>query len=315
MKRCALCLTLLLVFVSNSQSYAQASPVSVCLSSCVQLDKPAIRVVALNWSVAEMLLTLDITPVGVTQGNGYRKWQTNTPELPETVTEVGTRQEPNLAAIMALNPDLIIGYEFRHRRILSSLQSIAPTLLYQQFPTLSQSEFRYFDESQKIFLAIAEATDKQQKALSQLEEMHTRLAELKQQLADAGLANMDVSYGKFVGMGYGLRIFTDISLAGSISEELGLNYTWRDGLPGKDFTHLQLEQLPALQNSHLLLAGNQVDGERMMHSPVWPLLPFVQNNDISEIPPLFSFGGPLSAIKMAEAFTQSLLTRQENLHD
>lgn len=311
MKRYALWLTLLLSF--GNVSFAQST--SVCLSTCVELPKPALRVVALNWSVVEMLLTLDIVPVGVTQGNGYRKWQTNHPALPKNVTEIGSRQEPSLAAIAALKPDLIIGYEFRHRRILNSLQSIAPTLLYQQFPRASQTDFRYFEQSQAVFLGVAKALNKTEKAKATIKTLDRRLAELKQQLSDAGLADTKISFGKFVGMGYGLRVFTDISLAGSIINELGLEYTWHDGLPGKDFTHLQLEQLPALQNSHLLLAGNQVDGERMMHSPVWPLLPFVQNNNSSDVPPLFSFGGPLSAIKMAEAFSQSLLTWQENSHD
>ncbi|MEO9275974.1 iron-siderophore ABC transporter substrate-binding protein [Marinomonas sp. 5E14-1] len=313
MKRYALWLTLLLCFLS-SHSFS-ATPTSICLSTCVELPKPALRVVALNWSVAEMLLTLDIVPVGVTQGNGYRKWQTNYPVLPESVTEIGSRQEPSLAAIAKLNPDLIIGYEFRHRKILNSLQSIAPTLLYRQFPDASQTSFRYFEQSQKVFLGVAKAVNETEKAQSIIRSLSQRLAELKQQLSDAGLANTKVTFGKFVGMGYGLRIFTKISLAGSIIDELGLEYTWQDGLPGKDFTHLQLEQLPALNNSHLFLAGNQVDGERMMHSPVWPLLPFVQNNNSSDVPPLFSFGGPLSALKMAEAFSQSLLTWQENSHD
>ncbi|MBD5770791.1 ABC transporter substrate-binding protein [Marinomonas colpomeniae] len=313
MKRYAMCLTLLLSFFGSHTSHAEST--SACLSTCIELPKAALRVVALNWTVAEMLLTLDIVPVGVTQGNGYRKWQTNHPALPKTVTEIGSRQEPNLAAIAKLKPDLIIGYEFRHRRILSSLKTIAPTLLYQQFPNALQTEFSYFKQSQDVFLEIAKTLHKTPEAKVTIQTMHQRLEELKQQLTEAGLANSQVSYGKFVGMGYGLRMFTNKSLAGAISNQLGLDYSWQDGLLGKDFTHLQLEQLPTLKNSHLILAGNQVDSERMMESPVWPLLPFVKQNKFSEVPPLFSFGGPLSAIKMAEAFTQSLLTWQQNPHD
>jgi len=49
------------------------------------------RTVALNWSAAEMLLSLGIKPVGLTSINGYRKWQSNHPALPEGVAEVGNR--------------------------------------------------------------------------------------------------------------------------------------------------------------------------------------------------------------------------------
>ncbi|WP_163133083.1 iron-siderophore ABC transporter substrate-binding protein [Agarivorans sp. Alg241-V36] len=288
-----------------------ATGTQVCLSNCVSLKQPAKRVIALNWSAAEMLLSLEVVPVGVTLLKGYKKWQTNHPAMPDSVTEIGRRQEPDLATIARLKPDLIIGYEFRHRRILDALEQIAPTLLYQQFPSAEQTDFSYFEQSQAVFSGIAQLLDKSALAEEKLQHLHQRLSQLKQQLASNGLANKPVAYAKFVGMGYGLRVFTNKSLAGAISQQLGLNYVWLQGLPGKDFTHLQLEQLPKLNNSHLLLAGNQVDGERMMHSPVWPLLPFVQQNQFSDVAPLFSFGGPLSSIKMAESFAQSLLLWQE----
>ena len=301
-----------LLLLSSHFSYGLTT---VCLTTCVNLTKPVTKVVALNWTVTEMLLTLDIVPIGVTEGKGYRKWQTNHPQLPDSVTEIGRRQEPNLAAIAALKPDLIIGYEFRHRHILESLNKIAPTLLYQQFANASQPNFSYFETSQRVFLSIAQTVNKTTEAETITASMNQTLTQLKQQLAQAGLANLPVSYGKFVGMGYGLRMFNNKSLAGEIAQQLGLNYTWHSALPGKDFTHLQLEQLPELNNTHLILAGNQVDSERMMQSPVWPFLPFAKQNNQSHVEPLFSFGGPLSSLKMAEAFTQSLLTWQEYSND
>jgi len=287
----------------------------VCLTTCIDLPKPALKVVALNWTTAEMLLSLDIVPVGITEGKGYRKWQTNNPTLPDTVSEIGRRQEPNLAAIAKLKPDLIIGYEFRHRHILHSLNQIAPTLLYQQFGNLSQPNFSYFETSQQVFLTIANAVDKTAEAEQIIMSLSQELEMLKQQLVKAGLENKPVSYGKFVGMGYGLRMFNNKSLAGEIAQQLGLQYTWESALPGKDFTHLQLEQLPELHNTHLILAGNQVDSERMMQSPVWPLLPFARQHNLSHVPPLFSFGGPRSSLKMAHAFTDSLLNWQNKTND
>ncbi|MFB9133811.1 ABC transporter substrate-binding protein [Vibrio olivae] len=296
---------------------SQANPTNfggqyqACLSTCVTLDKPALRVVALNWSAAEMLLSLGVEPVGVTEIKGYKKWQTNHPQLNASAVEIGRRQEPNLTEIAKLKPDVIIGYDFRHQRLYSMLKRIAPTLLYQQFPRVDQPDFRYFDYAQTVFRHLALLTGKVDQGQAQLNAMHATLAQLKQQLASAGLGGKSVTYGKFIGMGYGLRIFSNPSLAGSVATALGLDYHWRNTLPGKDFVHLQLEQLPHIHDTHLLLAGNQTDSERMTTSPVWPFLPFVKTHQFSSVEPLWSFGGPASITRMAKAFTQSLLDWQE----
>ena len=321
--------------VTWAETSSKISTEQVCLSTCIKLadialaelpqsaqdktlEQERLRVVALNWSATEMLLTLGITPVGVPTIDGYRKWQTNSPPLPEylpqtkqKVIELGTRQEPSLARIAALKPDLIIGYDFRHQRLLPSLTQIAPTLLYQQFPKAQQDEFRYFTQAQRVFLAIGKAVGREQRAQQQLAQMQQTLDRLKQELAAQGFANYPVSYGKFVGMGYGLRMFTQQSLAGSVAQAIGLNYQWQQGLPSKDFTHLQLEQLYLIDQQHLLIAENQIDAERMQASPVWAKLPFVAQQTHSTVPPLWSFGGPESIKKMAQAFRDALIGWQQ----
>ncbi|CDT04968.1 ABC-type Fe3+-hydroxamate transport system, periplasmic component [Vibrio coralliirubri] len=314
MRRLSCILISILTVLIPSAVYANqpsSDKEAACLSTCVSLNQPAKRVVALNWSAAEMLLSLGIKPVGITEGRGYRKWQTNNPQLPEDVAEVGRRQEPNLAVIANLKPDLIVGYDFRHQRLYPVLNQIAPTLLYQQFPRLDQPEFRYFEQAQQIFTTLAVVTGTERQAALMLDDMDKTLVKLRKAIKESGLAGTSVTYGKFVGMGYGLRIFSNHSLAGSVAEQLGLNYQWQSTLPGKDFVHLQLEQLPGVINTHLLLAGNQTDSERMTRSPVWPYLPFVKQNALSEVEPLWSFGGPKSIERMARVFTKSLLDWKE----
>ena len=73
------------------------------------------RVVTLNWSATEMLLSLGIQPVAMTSKKGYRKWQSNHPEVPDQVLEIGNRAFPNLPTIVQQNPDLIVGYPFATR--------------------------------------------------------------------------------------------------------------------------------------------------------------------------------------------------------
>jgi len=47
----------------------------------------------------------------------------------------------------------------------------------------------------------------------------------------------------------------------------------------------------------------------MMSSPLWSEHEFVKNSDIYTVPSLWSFGGPVSVIRMARAFTKVLLEK------
>ena len=46
------------------------------------------RIVSLSWALTEMLVELDVTPVGVADVDGYRQW-VGQPALPEAVVGVG----------------------------------------------------------------------------------------------------------------------------------------------------------------------------------------------------------------------------------
>lgn len=60
-----------------------------------QLDSHPKRIVALNWDLAEQLLELGVTPVGVPNIKDYTTWVVK-PTIPESVQDLGTRAEPNM---------------------------------------------------------------------------------------------------------------------------------------------------------------------------------------------------------------------------
>lgn len=85
------------------------------------------RVVALDASVIpDGLLALGKKPVGATPstGAGYPSWLE---EGMRGVESVGADGEPNLEAVAALRPDLILGYDY-HEDVYGELSGIAPTV-------------------------------------------------------------------------------------------------------------------------------------------------------------------------------------------
>src|SRR3712207_8573933 len=71
------------------------------------MEKPAERVAVLEWQQTEALLSLCVNPVGAADVKGFDTW-VSAEELPEDTTDVGTRGEPNLEALFATDPDLIV---------------------------------------------------------------------------------------------------------------------------------------------------------------------------------------------------------------
>ena len=63
--------------------------------------------VSLEWGETEMLVSLGVQPVGVADIKGYNTWNTAA-KLDGSAKDVGTRGEPSVDSIAALQPDLIV---------------------------------------------------------------------------------------------------------------------------------------------------------------------------------------------------------------
>jgi iron complex transport system substrate-binding protein len=277
----------------------------------VDLPETPTRIVALTWSHAEMLLTLGVEPLGVTNISGYVKWQSNNPPLPDTVEEVGFRSSPDLRKLRSLKPDLIVGYRFRHQRIQKQLSAIAPTAIFNQYPH-GEDQDDYPTRMRRVFMQLAKIVDKQALAERILADMDARIDQARQRVDAAQLTGQPVVFGKFVGMGLGLRVYSDHSLAGATINHLGLKNRWQAAIEGRDFSHIPLSQLYRLQDASLIYVGDlDKEGRRMIESPVWPMLPFVKEGRTYQSPSLWSFGGPESAARMAENIARLLTERAD----
>ncbi|OZG73142.1 hypothetical protein BTA51_11640 [Hahella sp. CCB-MM4] len=294
--------------LSYGQVYAAVSATHAL--GTLELPAPPKRVVALNWTAVEMLLSLDTVPVGAASIKGYRQWQSNHPELPDGVTELGSRSQVNLKAIAALKPDLIVGYPWRHRSAYEALSKIAPTALFQQYPATGEKDFLYFDVMQSNFLQLARLLDKEEEARSLLGQMWDTIAESRKSLTSAGLEGEQIVVAKAIGMGLGVRVFSPESLAGTLTTQLGLKNRWLTSIPGRDFSHIQLRELAGFSDTHVFMVGGlSRNAQQLIDSSLWPHMPFVINDQLYSTEQLWSFGGPVSAMRMADTISWRLIEK------
>jgi iron complex transport system substrate-binding protein len=86
------------------------------------------RVVTLSVGDLDTVLTLGVTPVGSTDVDPGGLPHYLDPSDVEGVAPVGSAEAPDLAAIAALQPDLILGNTLQHRPLYTQLSQIAPTV-------------------------------------------------------------------------------------------------------------------------------------------------------------------------------------------
>jgi len=87
----------------------------------VTLEAAPERIVGMSASITEMLFAIGITPVGATEGIEY-------PEAAASLPTFGMGYQPDLEALAALEPDLIIANAQLNAQIIGQLEAIAPTV-------------------------------------------------------------------------------------------------------------------------------------------------------------------------------------------
>ena len=74
-----------------------------------------------------------VQPVGNADNANYKVYVTDQAALDDSVTDIGTRSEPNMEAIAALKPDLIIANADNNSNVYDQLKAIAPTLEFDPY--------------------------------------------------------------------------------------------------------------------------------------------------------------------------------------
>ncbi len=264
----------------------------------VKLDKPAERVVVLEWTFTEDLIALGVQPVGNADNADYKLWVTPEAKLADSVTDIGTRDEPNLEAIAALKPDLIITNADNNAAIYSQLKGIAPTIEYDPYKGNGYD----YDRMVEIFKQIAVATGKTEQADKVLSELDQHYVEAKTALEKAGKANFHYALTQaFTAQNAAsLRMFKDNSVVVETLSKIGMVNDWKSDTTEKyGFSTVGIEALPAVQDSNFIYITQKTDdvfGAAMKNNSVWNELNFVKGKRTYPLDgTTWTFGGPISS--------------------
>lgn len=122
------------------------------------------RVVVLDTDKLDTMVSLGLAPVGAAQAAENQKWPAYLGSSLSATKPVGTLQAPNIEAIIALKPDLILGSKFRQAAFYDKLSKIAPTVFTEKVGVTWKENF----------LLDAEAVGKKAEAAKLLSDYQTR---------------------------------------------------------------------------------------------------------------------------------------------
>ncbi|WP_087001366.1 ABC transporter substrate-binding protein [Rhizobium sullae] len=250
------------------------------------------RIVCLEWTSAEMLVSLGVPPLAVADLKGYRDWVA-APALPLSTLDLGARGEPNLEVISALRPDLIAGaYGYGiDETIYTRFAPVFRVPFYEGMSTpLAQAEA----ETIKL-AAIVGRQDAARNLVSETmrtindtrDALHTRRA-----VPIAIISMFDDRQVRVYGRG---------SLFQDVLDRVGLVNAWTGETSQWGFSTVGIDALTAIGNARLISLDPIPPHIRIRieQSSLWTNLPCVRAGNVATIPPVWPFGGLAAAARFA----------------
>jgi ABC-type Fe3+-hydroxamate transport system substrate-binding protein len=255
------------------------------------------RIVCLEWTAAELVLALGITPIAVGDVAGYREWVVE-PELPAATIDLGSRSEPNAEIVRRLRPDLVIatrGYGID----IATFASLAATFELVFFsgaaPPLTQGALELLRLGDRLGRAdAARATIVQSEGA-----------------IDAAASRMAARRGEricIVSMfeERHLRIYGAGSLFAAVTDRLGLVNAWSAPTNAWGFSTISFDQLAKVGAARMVvLTPISRAAERMMkESGLWTSLPCVKAGPPLMIPAVWPYGGLTAAARFGRLLAE-----------
>ncbi|MET8332593.1 iron-siderophore ABC transporter substrate-binding protein [Streptosporangium canum] len=225
------------------------------------------RVIVLDTDKLDTMASLGLTPVGAAQAAENQAWPKYLGSALDATKPVGTLQAPNLEAITALKPDLILGTKFRQEQFYDKLNQIAPTVFTEKVGITWKENL----------LLDADALGKKAQAEKLLADYQTRARSL------GGSDAVEVSIVRF--MPTQIRMYGPESFSGIVVGDAGFGRPEPQRLADaqdKRFGELSQENLSQADGDVLFYSayGDQAAQSQatVTGGPLWKNLPAVKDD-------------------------------------
>ncbi|GAB6990447.1 ABC transporter substrate-binding protein [Paenibacillus pini] len=252
------------------------------------------RVVVLTNEGTEALLSVGVKPVGAVKSWTGDPWYPHIKDQMQDVVNVGEEGQPNVEAIVALKPDLILGTKMRHEKIYDQLSAIAPTV----FSETLRGEWK---ENFKLW---TNAINEQAKGEEVLAAYDKHVADIKAKAGDK--LKEKVSMVRF--MPGKARMYYKDTFSGLILKELGFARTKAQDNDGF-FDNVGKERIPEMDGDILFYftyetgngEGSQMEKE-WTNDKLWKNLDVVKKGNAHRVDDVIwnTSGGVLSANLMLD---------------
>jgi ABC-type Fe3+-citrate transport system substrate-binding protein len=233
----------------------------------IELEKAPKRIIVLEFSYTDALMTLGVQPIGVADDDDQTLFMDVVKDQLKDYTSIGSRYEPNIELISSLKPDLIIADLNHHKAVYEQLNMIAPTLVLDDH----QADYNQMLENYKV---IAKALDKEAEGQKRLEEHAVKIDEAKAEIKDKSLTVLPAVVNP-----KGFYAHSDHSYTGSFLVNLGFT----DPVKSEDsYPQLSLEQLIETnpQAIFLLPATEETIISQWEENPLWKELDAVKSGHV-----------------------------------
>lgn len=269
------------------------------LSASSALAAP--RIASLNWTLAETLVALEAPPMALAQINDYVAWLGE--DVPDSVTDIGLRTQPNMELLASMQPDnIIISPLFAN--LIPMLSDIAPVSTY----SLYTGNQPVWTELEELTRQLGELSNREQQAEQLIAATNARMTQLAGRVPEQTrplvvMQFMDARHA---------RVFGEGSLYTTVVERLGLHSSWAKPTNVWGFTLVGIEQLMPLAEARLVVVEPYPAGvlDELAHSGLWQHLGSVQRGDVITLPPVWSFGSLPSASRFATSLVNALDTEK-----
>jgi iron complex transport system substrate-binding protein len=267
---------ILLIFLWSLSGFCAFSAMAVTVHDkhgMFTLNKVPTRIVVLEFSFADALAAVHVSPVGIADDKDPSRLL---PAIRARFTKwvsVGTRSQPSLEVIAALKPDLIIADAGRHAGVYDDLSKIAPTLL---LPSRRET----YAENLHSAEIIGKVVGKAQEMAARLKLHRQRMNSYRQQLH--ALWHKTLQFG--VARENGFFMHANDSYAGGVVRALGFS-----SLPAlshdKATRQISLEQLLALNPDYLVVGDYTPNSiiHRWEKQGLWQVLNAVRHHHVVHV--------------------------------